>query len=508
MKRHAALIASVLAGCASSVGQILVLRELLVLFQGNELSMGIVFSFWLLWTAVGTCLPGARRQRLNATPALLATGLAALAVLLPATLLFIRGARLLWGIPPGELLGFLLTIAVACSATALFCLGSGAVFSIVWTFQTTAADHGGPRPIAVYGGEAIGAALGGMVFYFLLLSQMTALTSALVVSSALMLGALVLRRPGHGTTSLCSAVVPILITIMVLTAAFACSSHIDKLSRRWEWGKDVVAVLDTPYHNLALLNKEDQFSLFANGLWVSSYPDPQTAEFAVHVALLEHPSPRTVLLISGGAAGILSEILKHPSIETVDYVEADPEIIRLARAYLPSSATSPFGDARIRVHVVDGATFVRCASRRYDIVLLNVGDPMTAEMNRFYTIEFFNQVKAILNPGGIFSFSVSSSPDVIGPTQTNVLRVLDKTLRSAFPSVLAIPGENARFLACSRQGVLLSSPDEMTARIDRRELDLQYVRDYYLFDYLNPLRIDYLAKILSRGTGIPSEQGF
>ena len=508
MKRHAALVASVLAGCASSVGQILILRELLVLFHGNELSAGIVFCCWLLWTAAGTRLAATCRQPPNVPAAFLSKGLATQALLLPATLLFIRAARPLWGIPPGELIGFLPTIAVASCSTAAFCLCSGAVFAMIWTVQGTAADRGGSHPIAVYGGEAIGAAVGGLVYYFFLLSRTTVLTSALVVSSILALGALALRRPEDGTSSSRSRFVLPLIMFTLFAAAFAWSSRIDELSHRWEWGKGLSAVRDTPYHNLAILNQEEQYSLFAGGLWLFSYPDPQTAEFAVHVALLEHPAPRTVLLIGGGAAGTLPEILKHPGIETVDYVEADPEVIRMARTFLPPGATISFGDNRIRVHLVDGAAFVRCAPRRYDIVLLNVGDPITAAMNRFYTVEFFHQVKAVLNEDGIFSFSVSSSPDVVGPAQANVLRVLDTTLRNVFQSVLVIPGENARFLACSRQGVLVGSADELTTRIDLRGLDLQYVRDYYLFDYLNPLRIDYLAKMLSRKPAPPLNRDF
>lgn len=508
MKRRAALVASVLAGFASSVGQILVLRELLVLFHGNELSTGIVFFCWLLWTSLGTRFAATCRQRVSSAPESLSTGLTALALLLPITLLYIRAARILWGIPPGELIGFPLTIVLAFSSTALFCLGSGAVFVIVWTFQSTAADRGGPHPIAVYGGEALGAAMGGLVFYFLLLPLTTVLASAFIVSSIVAFGALaLLPRDGKPAGSRVVAVLPWIAFILFATA-LAWSSRIDALSRSWEWGKNVTAVRDTPYHNLSLLKKEDQFSLFANGLWLFSYPDHQTAEYAVHMAALEHPAPRTVLLISGGAAGMLPEILKHPGIESVDYVETDPEIIGMAKTFLPTSATSSFDDARIRVHLVDGASFAGCAPRCYDIVLLNVGDPLTAEMNRFYTVEFFNRIKAILNDGGIFSFSVSSSPDVVGPAQANVLRVLDSTLRSVFPSVLVIPGDNARFLACNREGVLLRSADEIATRIASRKLDLQYVQDYYLFDYLNPLRLDYMAKMLSLGRASPLNRDF
>mgnify|MGYP001765221631 CR=1 FL=1 len=43
-----------LIGVTAAVGQIVLLRELLTVFQGNELSIGITLAVWLLWTAAGS----------------------------------------------------------------------------------------------------------------------------------------------------------------------------------------------------------------------------------------------------------------------------------------------------------------------------------------------------------------------------------------------------------------------------------------------------------------------
>ncbi|HUV12156.1 MAG TPA: hypothetical protein VMY18_00865, partial [Acidobacteriota bacterium] len=42
-----------LIGCTAIVGQILLMRALFVVFQGNEVSLGIVLAVWLIWTAAG-----------------------------------------------------------------------------------------------------------------------------------------------------------------------------------------------------------------------------------------------------------------------------------------------------------------------------------------------------------------------------------------------------------------------------------------------------------------------
>ena len=40
-----------LIGFTATVAQIVLLRELMVVFYGNEISMGVMLACWLLWTA-------------------------------------------------------------------------------------------------------------------------------------------------------------------------------------------------------------------------------------------------------------------------------------------------------------------------------------------------------------------------------------------------------------------------------------------------------------------------
>ena len=44
----------ILLGFAATIGQILLIRELMVVFYGHELSTGIVLASWLVWTALGS----------------------------------------------------------------------------------------------------------------------------------------------------------------------------------------------------------------------------------------------------------------------------------------------------------------------------------------------------------------------------------------------------------------------------------------------------------------------
>ncbi len=447
-------------GFASAIGQIVILRELLVLFYGNELSTGLIFASWLLWTALGSTLAGRCGTRLAQDTRVLPGFVALLALLLPASVLWIRAARIIWAIPRGEMVGPLSMLGISLAGTGLFCLASGALFGLAWSRLASLSKNGPTQPLAIYLGEALGAAMGGLFFYFVLLPRVsilnaTLLTSLITLSTAALIWGLQQYRTdmgnGHAygrggkapirqgwrgpkrnraplsgkTLPLCPedppegigtiplprrrllpplACLTAIAALVALVSAF--SGNLDRLSRRWQWGPSLLAVRDTPFQNLALLDDAGQFSLFANGLLFFAFPDPQVSEYAVHPAMLEHRQPGTVLLIGGGVGGLLSEVLKHPQVQRVDYVEPDPEVLELAEEFLPGSATAALLDRRVHLFHADAGTFIRTTDATFNVVLMHLGDPVNAETNRFYTVEFFARVARLMDRTG---FSPSRS---------------------------------------------------------------------------------------------------
>jgi len=117
--------ALVLIGVTSVISQVVLLRELLVVFCGNELSLGLMLASWLLWTAAGSGLVG-RVEAARERPALVVAWLeAALAAVFPATILAARAAKAALGSAPGELLGPGHMLAVSLVALGPLCALSG-----------------------------------------------------------------------------------------------------------------------------------------------------------------------------------------------------------------------------------------------------------------------------------------------------------------------------------------------------------------------------------------------
>ncbi|MFZ2447395.1 MAG: hypothetical protein WAW37_13645 [Syntrophobacteraceae bacterium] len=487
-----------ITGFAVSVGQILVLRELLVLFYGNELSTGLILACWLLWTAAGSGITGRILRNRTANLKSLFACLCILSLSLPATLLWIRAARAVWSVPVGELLSPGLMFLIALSSTASFCFLSGAAFSLAWSLAAASPGRGrGGGALGIYLAEAAGSGAGGLFYYFILLPAFPSFAGSLFLCMLLAASACAAvareRFPGKAPALIVG------LTAMVLAGGLlGFSGRIDTATRHLQWGPGFLESRDTPYHNLAFLGNSGQFSLFCNGLWLYSNPDPQTAEPGAHLPLLQHARPENVLVMGDFSPGLLEEVLRHPGIRRVDCVQADPQLLTFAGEILPSASGAYSTDPRLRIHHTDPNRFFRSAESGYSVVIMGAGEPVNAEMNRFYTVEFFSKIKGLLGEGGVFSFSVPGAPDIIGPREALLLKSLKSTLDAVFESVAVVPGEGVRFFA-GNAGAVTKDAVLLIERMRERKLDLQYLRDFHLFDWLGRIRLDYVDSVLRGG---------
>jgi len=203
-----------------------------------------------------------------------------------------------------------------------------------------------------------------------------------------------------------------------------------------------------------------------------------------------------VLLIGGGAAGSLRQILKYPRTQ-VDYVELDPEIIRISFRYLPESEQEILRNKRIHIFYQDGRAFLTKTQKSYDMIILNLPEPATAQINRFYTKEFFLKAKEKLTEEGVFSFRVPSAENYISPELQDFLSSLYHTLKQAFPFVEIVPGDTNIFLASSHP--LTLEFETLNQKIEDLNLQNTYVSPQLLFSRLNPLRVEMTREKVTTG---------
>lgn len=131
-------------------------------------------------------------------------------------------------------------------------------------------------------------------------------------------------------------------------------------------------------------------------------------EMICHPALCLLPRPRRVLIVGGGDGGTLREVLRYAEIEQVDLVEIDEVVIEAARAWFPELSRS-FDDPRARLHVADGAAFVReAAPATYDLIIVDSTDPVNFAAGLFGE-SFYRDCARLLREDGML-VTQSESP--------------------------------------------------------------------------------------------------
>jgi spermidine synthase len=456
-----------LIGFTAVVAQVVLMREFIVVFYGNELSLGLILASWLLWTAAGSGVGGRLLARWRRPRIAVAALEATLAIAFPLTIWAVRATRSLFGALPGEALGPGAMVAGSLAALSAFCFASGALFAAVARMYS---------PAAVYLFEAAGSAAGGLVAAFALIPYLSPFWIAAVLAVLNLAGAAWLAPRFRVAAAALAALFVVL------------APRLEALSLHSLWqGLDVIATRNSRYGNIAVAEMGGSRGLYENGLPVANTTDQAAAEEAVHFALLEHPAPRSLLLIGGGVNGSLREALRHSTIERADYVELDPAIIETAARYFPSEWAPIAKDPRVRVHNLDGRLFLRSSRDSFDVIIVNLPDPQTAQLNRFYTAEFFREAARRLAPGGVFSFQVSGAENYISPELGAFLRCIHRTLGEVFPEVCTIPGETVHFIASTR--ALTTDPAQLIARLRARGLKTMYVSQSFLPFRMRPERV-------------------
>ncbi len=449
--RKALAFSFVVLGISSVVAQVLSIRELLVVFTGNEFFIGWTLFAWLSWTALGALLAGRFRRGEGpaARPLVACHGFVAL--LLPAVLALIRRSPTMLGAVPGAVPDLLPAMGFSFAVLAPLCLVLGAQFVVgarAWRNAAGAAPAGSIQGRA-YFCETAGFVAGGLLFSY----------CWIVLDEFRVAGALGCLNVMAGF-AMCAGFrdrswlvrLALLAALAAVAPALFRGEWMGRKTRAWRFpGQVLVESRNSIYGNLAVTAVDRQLNFYENGLLLGAEDEQMASELLVHFPMLAHPDPQRVLLVGNGFNGALGEILRHGPAR-VDYVELDPQLIDLAKKYAAPVRREALNDPRVNIVFADGRFFLRRQAAdgpaaAYDVVIVNLPNPGTALINRFYTREFFRDVRRHLAPGGILAVRLAFSPDYLGPELGNLGASIYRTLRAEFATVAILPEYEIIYLA-------------------------------------------------------------
>src|SRR5258705_12125631 len=199
-------------------------------------------------------------------------------------------------------------------------------------------------------------------------------------------------------------------------------------------------------------------------------------ENLIHPALTAHAAPRKVLIIGGGDGGSSEEALKHPSVEQVTMCEIDEEVVKIAKEHFFAVHRGDFDNPKLRVLIGDGTKFIRETTERFDLIALDLNDPM-GPAEALYSAEFFQHCRAALAPGGAMVLHIGA-PVARPERVAELAQRLNGIFRIVRPYTMYIPlyGAQWAMAVCSDKLDPKSlTADEIDRRIQQRKLqDLRF----------------------------------
>ena len=117
-------------------------------------------------------------------------------------------------------------------------------------------------------------------------------------------------------------------------------------------------------------------------------------EMITHVPMAVNPTAEKVLVIGAGDGGVARELARYTSIQQIDVVEIDSQVVDVCRQFFNNTACG-FDDPRVRIYYQDGLKFVRKLENSYDLIIVDSTDPFGPGEGLF-TREFYgNCFKAL-----------------------------------------------------------------------------------------------------------------
>jgi spermidine synthase len=185
----------------------------------------------------------------------------------------------------------------------------------------------------------------------------------------------------------------------------------------------------TKYQKITITQWKEDYWLFLNASkQLCTFDEWLYHEPLVHPVMNLHPAPREVLILGAGDGCAIREVLKYPQIQSITLVDIDPEMTNIGTNHpiFKELNEGAFQHKKVRVVNQDAFTYLENTKQLFDVIIADFPDPLSVEVNRLYSLEFYKLCHRQLRRYGTFITQAA------GLHYTPVVyKAIDKTLQRA-----------------------------------------------------------------------------
>ncbi len=220
---------------------------------------------------------------------------------------------------------------------------------------------------------------------------------------------------------------PTVLTAWVLGIVFA--EPLVFWSEQQRYKEKVVFSKQTKYQKITITQWKEDHWLFLNASkQLCTFDEWLYHEPLVHPVMHLAPDVRDVLIMGAGDGCAVREVLKYPQVQNIVLVDIDAEMTKIGK-YNPifrDLNQDALHHPKVKIVNQDAFTFLEQAGKFFDVMIADFPDPLSVEVNRLYSLEFYQLCHKRLRPKGAIITQAAGLH--FSPL---VYRCIDKTLEKA-----------------------------------------------------------------------------
>lgn len=475
-------------GAFALISQTMMLREFFVVVYGNELVFGLLLTNWLLGIFTGALTGGALAERNKNNLMLFVMSILVMCILLPLSITLTRLLYTVSGTSAGTYIGFFKVFLYSALFIVPISFLIGFVFPIAARVQAQFRSHNFNNEVpkaeqvkgisTIYVFEAFGSLLSGVIYTFFFVGNVNSyMTAALIILPLLICSGLIVLKSRHYKTL---SIVCILLIFNLVSLLPPVNRKFDAATVEMRWESVSTLSLaystDSKYQNIAVANLFNQYNLYLNTMFASAFPnDEDNLLLAAHL-VCQHPGPQRILIIGDAVSGLAKALLRFDVKEVIS-VEIDSQTVDTVLKFLSKEEKNILTDNRFKILIRDGRKYVKDLIRYdnkpgdsslralgFDIVYVNVPEPSTLLLNRYYTQEFFADLSRIIMENGVVALKITSSENYQQGIVTDYTSSVFHTVRSVFPELVVAPGTQNFIFASNDSSTISDNPEKLAQR--------------------------------------------
>jgi spermidine synthase len=181
--------------------------------------------------------------------------------------------------------------------------------------------------------------------------------------------------------------------------------------------------------------KTDASITIKNGKVQMVFDEPTQASVAFYPMSIFN-RPYNAAIIGMGSGRTAHHLLSDPLVTSVEIVEIEPEMVRLARGFLPFNRRA-YEDPRAKIVIDDAKTYFFVNDKSYDLIISEPSNPWVSGVSSLFTIEFYRHITSFLKPGGVLVQWLH-----LYEFNSDLLLTIIKSMDAVFPCIkmYAVPG--------------------------------------------------------------------